>query len=454
MKAPRFKKISQAYEIRTEITAGPSAPDFDREAATLQSSLSHRIAMGDPPRETSSDGPSPRRRRPSRRSIVAQDMIPQSFSDLDRAGQAPTPRSIGTASTRPPEAPCTPGGGTGPAIPGEVTEQSADRNDMRRTRYPGWEGLPSFRLRKARIASGYRSGREAAQAHKWSIGTYFADESGRRQITPARAALYAAAFGVPAAWLLSAELSPELPAKEVERALKLDSLPMSQVAATVVGLSADVPAAPGASRRLEQARRDAGFASARGAARHFGWVTSTYHGHENGQINLNSRTVQVYGLAFGADPAWLLTGHLPEAETGAGTGKATGGRPADPAEVRSLSESLGAAKANSGSVQANSRVESPGSCDEASLRALIGPLSPGSPVGALVLLPVSPTSRGARGKASVRVIVDTGCRTVDRPATFAEADADGAVRLVRVGGRKRARSNVLGRVLLVLSAPD
>lgn len=59
--------------------------------------------------------------------------------------------------------------------------------------------------------------------------------------------------------------------------------------------------------RLKQARAQAGFNSARGAAIRHGWVPSTYASHENGQAkNIPREDAVKYARAFKISVAWLL----------------------------------------------------------------------------------------------------------------------------------------------------
>lgn len=59
--------------------------------------------------------------------------------------------------------------------------------------------------------------------------------------------------------------------------------------------------------RLRQARRRAGFKSARAAAMKFGWSPSTYASHENGQTDpVPSDAAFEYARAFKASPLWIL----------------------------------------------------------------------------------------------------------------------------------------------------
>ena len=61
--------------------------------------------------------------------------------------------------------------------------------------------------------------------------------------------------------------------------------------------------------RLKFAREKAGFPSARDAALRFGWKTSTYAAHENGQIkNIKPDVAKDYAKAFNCLASWLLTG--------------------------------------------------------------------------------------------------------------------------------------------------
>jgi len=63
--------------------------------------------------------------------------------------------------------------------------------------------------------------------------------------------------------------------------------------------------------RLIQARKAAGFKSARAAAIRFGWTPSTYASHENGQSNYGLVAAEKYALAFGTRAIWLLHGEGP-----------------------------------------------------------------------------------------------------------------------------------------------
>lgn len=71
---------------------------------------------------------------------------------------------------------------------------------------------------------------------------------------------------------------------------------------------------PDYAKRLEKARTDRGFKSARSAAEFFGWKYDTYAQHENGTRGIN-RAAGKYAKAFRVSEAWLLTGQG-EAEAG------------------------------------------------------------------------------------------------------------------------------------------
>ncbi len=61
------------------------------------------------------------------------------------------------------------------------------------------------RLKSARARAGYASGRKAALRFGWPVSTYSAHENGQNRFDPQTAKVYARAFGVPAAWLLTGE---------------------------------------------------------------------------------------------------------------------------------------------------------------------------------------------------------------------------------------------------------
>lgn len=59
--------------------------------------------------------------------------------------------------------------------------------------------------------------------------------------------------------------------------------------------------------RLREARKKAGFSSAMAAAKKFGWPTSTYAAHENGQNEFSVDVAEKYARAFKVTASWLLT---------------------------------------------------------------------------------------------------------------------------------------------------
>ncbi len=64
---------------------------------------------------------------------------------------------------------------------------------------------------------------------------------------------------------------------------------------------------PDFAKRLEKARIERGFDTAKDAARYFGWTYETYIQHEQG-IRGISRAASKYAKAFRVSEAWLLTG--------------------------------------------------------------------------------------------------------------------------------------------------
>lgn len=168
----------------------------------------------------------------------------------------------------------------------------------------------ALRLIKARLAAGYRSGHTAADLLGWVVSTYAFDEAGRRTMSPERIPLYAAAFRVPAAWLAD-EIPDADRSEDAARARMLDAMSVPDIRITYAVEGGGCPPAAGAAERLAKARRDAGFRTVRAAAAHFGWVGSTTYAHENGSAPYGIEAARRYGLAYGADPGWLVTGVVP-----------------------------------------------------------------------------------------------------------------------------------------------
>lgn len=61
-------------------------------------------------------------------------------------------------------------------------------------------------------------------------------------------------------------------------------------------------------KRLQWARRKAGYARPADAAKAFGWNTNTYKSHENGMRGLRKPSADRYGRALRVSAGWLLTG--------------------------------------------------------------------------------------------------------------------------------------------------
>ena len=60
---------------------------------------------------------------------------------------------------------------------------------------------PHVRLRKARLAAGFKTAKMVLEKFKWNGSTYRAHENGQNAFSADQAAIYAQAFGVSANWL-------------------------------------------------------------------------------------------------------------------------------------------------------------------------------------------------------------------------------------------------------------
>ena len=60
--------------------------------------------------------------------------------------------------------------------------------------------------------------------------------------------------------------------------------------------------------RLKDARRRAGFQTARAAASRFNWNVNTYSSNENGNATFSYATAKRYAAAFGVSATWLYDG--------------------------------------------------------------------------------------------------------------------------------------------------
>jgi hypothetical protein len=76
-------------------------------------------------------------------------------------------------------------------------------------------------------------------------------------------------------------------------------------------------------RRLFIARRLADFETAKEAVVAYGWNAQNYYAHESGRHGISPDLAQLYGVAFGVSPTWILHGEPPSGLTN------VSGRPAD-----------------------------------------------------------------------------------------------------------------------------
>lgn len=332
----------------------------------------------------------------------------------------------------------------GQATLDDATVDGTSPKEMRHYRSIMFGGVGAARLTKARLAAGYRSGKAAAEAHGWPIGTYTADESGRRGITPERADRYAEAFSVPGAWLLGEDPEAGNP-EHVRRASVLDGLNEAEVPRVFESPAIPVTASRGAGARLARARVDGGFVSVRAAARHLGLPASTCYGHENGRNNISERVARMYGLAYGADIAWLMTG-VPSAGID-GEARPTGRAKGDPAEIAGLVTELRfpAVRGQSSTIPELPRLS------RDALQILVGPLS-GEAIGPFLVASVSPEEGSGGAVTGSRIIIDAGSRLGD--GLLAESTPDGGIQLLRGIDGSSSPSNLLGRVLAIIKFAD
>jgi len=76
--------------------------------------------------------------------------------------------------------------------------------------------------------------------------------------------------------------------------------------------------------RLRRARQKAGYNTATQAIDLFGWKSSTYRAHENGQNNYGVEEAKAYAKAYGVTPSWLLIGDTKDtSQSSTGKSKAT-----------------------------------------------------------------------------------------------------------------------------------
>lgn len=157
------------------------------------------------------------------------------------------------------------------------------------------------RLHAARKAAGFRSGRAAALKHGISESLLRAHETATRRMDDDDVQAYARAFAVSKAWLGTGKgEGPEIDRKREERlGRRYQSL-----------RTEEHQGAPPAARRLRVARRLAGYRLTEAAAK-FGWSRTTATSHETGQNAIPPEWARAYGVAYGADPAWIRTGARP-----------------------------------------------------------------------------------------------------------------------------------------------
>jgi transcriptional regulator with XRE-family HTH domain len=163
--------------------------------------------------------------------------------------------------------------------------------------------LVAERLKAARKAAGFSSARAAAAIHGWPESTYRSHEAGVRAIPNSDLAKYAAAFNIPADDLRSEDIPYG------------GSFGEPAFYSPVPDIHANLKANRGSNAKrkyrspnhqLISARLAAGFKTAAAAADRYGWRRSTYFAHENGQNQVTKDIAELYGYAFGVDPAWIL----------------------------------------------------------------------------------------------------------------------------------------------------
>ncbi|MBB2961940.1 helix-turn-helix transcriptional regulator [Methylobacterium sp. R2-1] len=160
-------------------------------------------------------------------------------------------------------------------------------------RYQG--GEVATRLKTARIAAGFASAGAAATQHGWGVSLYQHQESGNRAFTTSDVERFAAAFNVPARWIVTGEGAEDRRLTETIQKASEERSRQSRASAS----------------RLRFCRLVRGFRSVGSAAEHFGLKRSTLSNHELGATDFSAEWASVYGLAFGVRPEWLVTGTMP-----------------------------------------------------------------------------------------------------------------------------------------------
>lgn len=160
-------------------------------------------------------------------------------------------------------------------------------------RYQG--GEVATRLKTARIAAGFASAGAAATQHGWGVSLYQHQESGNRAFTASDVERFAAAFNVPARWIVTGEGAEDRRLTETIQKASEERSRQSRASAS----------------RLRFCRLVRGFRSVASAAERFGLKRSTLSNHELGATDFSAEWASVYGLAFGVRPEWLVTGTMP-----------------------------------------------------------------------------------------------------------------------------------------------
>lgn len=165
------------------------------------------------------------------------------------------------------------------------------------------------RLRRARLAAGFRSASAAATAHGWAPSSVHGHERGERALAPSDLDRYAAAYGADPSWIRAG--TGAAPDEGPDRtgdgpASRPPHRPDSEETARIDLFEARTRHHFMAIR-LGVARRLAAFPTASAACQHFGFNRSTYGVHEYGLKGPLPRVAaETYGAAFGVPASWLL----------------------------------------------------------------------------------------------------------------------------------------------------
>lgn len=165
----------------------------------------------------------------------------------------------------------------------------------------------SDRLKRARLAAGFRTSRAATTRFGWPQGTYLGHEAGTRRIPEAALARYAKAFEVPEEWLATGETAAS---RRDARMAMIAGASLDELAGEAKG-APDAGSAASGGRRLRIARLMAGFATPGAAAKHFRFRRAALAAYEADKARVSVAMAAVYGYAYAADPHWLRTGEPP-----------------------------------------------------------------------------------------------------------------------------------------------